>query len=1510
MRPHHLSSISVDRLALLSILLLALGLRVYNIDWDRGKFLHPDELHILNVGSSQVDFGGPWDWETLKDPDVSPLNPRSMRDDNGLPMNYAYGALPLLLTDAAGELLERMTGDPYSEAYGDFQTIGRAGSAIVDTLTVLLVFLIGGRLFGRRTGLLAAAIYAGTPMAIQLSHFFTTDTWLTFFVTLTIYATLLALDRGTHAWFALAGACFGWSIASKGSVILLAGIVVLAAAFVGWRERDQREDTGQVAVGFVGRCTVAGIAALVAFTMFEPYVWMRMDVYLEQLREQQGIVSGEIDVPYTRRYVGTVPGIYQVEQLVRWGLGPVAGIAGLAGIATLAYRALKDRRADIAILLGWLGLQAITILLPEVKFLRYLLPITPVLAVAGAVAIVAAAAWVRSRVGSAASVALLAVALVGVGFWTASFMRVYAEDNPRITASEWMYANVPPGSAITAEGWDDSLPLNFMPGLTFDDKGYERVPLEMYDDRPPQEAVNYLYGELDRADYVVLSSNRVSASIENMPWRYPVQNRYYDLLDSGEMGFTKVGDFHVYPGVGPFEFPDQAADESFVNYDHPRVLIYQKTAMVDRDRFGDLFASALDAEWVPNRYATVAGGGSDSSLMLDEPVGSLPVVDDARWSASLTDSTPVAVAVWVALLLLLHVVGAPIARYLFRGAADGGSGLARVLAVLLSAWLVWFLASWQVIKFQAVWAWAAVAVVGLGAVLLWRRHRRSRTPLDHQVWLSGEIVFWAVFGLFLLFRFINPDSWHPIWGGEKPMEFAHLNATLRSAHFPPFDPWYSDGYINYYYYGLYLVAFLIKLTGIPSEIAFNLAQPTVMALMASSAFSVAAMLGRQRGRPDRTAIVPGVLGALLVVGIGNVDAFIRILRIWPDPIEPSFDWTWGGSRTVSFAITEFPYFTGLYADLHAHGIAVPITVLMMALAYNLASDVHGWSAVTLRGWIVWRSGRVLARLGLASLCLGTLYATNAWDLATYAALTGVSIFAGLNSVRSLVVRLALTGAITGGVGLLAGALFFPFYLNYVALFSELGRTSTPTSIEEFSLHLGGMLAILGVGLMTVFVAARRTAVGWWLFDPILPLSIGLAVIIVAVWSNLGERAELGYEALAVIVASVLVLGPAILLCREHPNQDVRDMTIGIGGAVIAAATILTVSDRSVLALSLTFLTAGAALWLVGESRPLRFVGSLVAAGAGVFGGLEVVYLADNLNNSEWERMNSIFKFYNQIWILFAIAAAALLGRAINDSGWGSSLDHSRRLGILAGPPIPSPVDQPFPTIEQALSARRIEHGEIRRRWSRSTSVVGAAVIAISLVYPIVATGPRLAQRFEERPGIGTLDGYAWMDQGTLRSELGDTITFAGDRRVIDWFNEEVPGTPVILEASFGPYRGNSSRISINTGLPTVLGWDNHETQQRYLPGIGERSADVRELYSTTDVNVKRDLLAKYRVAYVVIGDVERYTTPGDSGEYWADPAGITALEAMVGTDLELAFDGGATKVYRVVNVPETDDIPL
>ncbi|MDQ3779556.1 MAG: hypothetical protein M3354_03265, partial [Chloroflexota bacterium] len=151
------------------------------------------------------------------------------------------------------------------------------------------------------------------------------------------------------------------------------------------------------------------------------------------------------------------------------------------------------------------------------------------------------------------------------------------------------------------------------------------------------------------------------------------------------------------------------------------------------------------------------------------------------------------------------------------------------------------------------------------------------------------------------------------------------------------------------------------------------------------------------------------------------------------------------------------------------------------------------------------------------------------------------------------------------------------------------------------------------------------------------------------------------------------------------------------------------------------------------------------------------------------------------------------------------------------------------------------------------------------------------------------------------------LGFADDRAVIDWLNQQVEGSPVIAEASIGPYRCNGSRISINTGLPTIIGWEGHEQQQRYPDQLPERVDDVRRLYATTDVDEKLSILRRYNVEYVVVGSLERLgIEPSRNGCLSTERAdGIAAFDRMVGDSLAVAFRSNQTVLYRVLPLRST-----
>ncbi|HEU0113320.1 MAG TPA: glycosyltransferase family 39 protein, partial [Thermomicrobiales bacterium] len=710
--------------ALAAILIAALGLRLYGLNWDDGRDLHPDELFIAKIVLiDRIHLDWPPDLRQLLDPAKSGLNPRSADPKTGQYREFAYGALPLWVTDAAGWALSTASGVNWNGP-DRIYLVGRVLSALFDVGTVCLVFVLGRLLASDLAGLAAAAIAACAPISIQLAHFFTTDSWLTFFVTLCLVCSVIAARMGARRWFVAAGFALGLAMATKGSVFSLA-VPVAVAALLDARRRatgpERRDDwRRELAI----RLVAAGLAAIVGFALFEPYALMNPGIYLQSLRTQTDIVRGAFDVPFTRQYVGRPPLLYQAEQFGRWGFGPAATLLAIVGLVWMALDLRRRLDATTIVLFSWLVAYGAVIAIPEVRFLRYLAPLTPVFAVAAGVGLVRLACLARRRFGRTAARAVAAAGLAGIGLWAAAFASIYAHENPRLAASRWVYANIPAGSAVTAEYWDDGLPRDLGAGLTPGDRQYATVTMDLYSDQPPRQEANAIYRVLQSVDYVILSSNRVETGTGQAPWRYPVQQRYYEALRSGALGFTPVASFQQAPSLGPIVFDDRDADESFINYDHPRVEIYRKTTLATPDQYRQLMAPALAAPWSPTRHPPA----TDDPL-LARPVGDLPVVDDVGWSAAVTGQALPALLVWIVLLVVLQAIGAPLARTLLPRFADGGWGLARLFAILLAGYLVWLGASVGLFEFRVVWCFVAVVVVGALALAL-RRRRTYSVSID------------------------------------------------------------------------------------------------------------------------------------------------------------------------------------------------------------------------------------------------------------------------------------------------------------------------------------------------------------------------------------------------------------------------------------------------------------------------------------------------------------------------------------------------------------------------------------------------------------------------------------------------------------------------------------------------------------------------------------------------------------------------------------------------------------
>jgi YYY domain-containing protein len=1453
------------------ILLFALSLRLYGHNWDDGWYLQPDERNIVMVLTSRIHAPHVDDLGALLDPARSPLNPRSDGDD-GKPQSYAYGSLPLYVTDFVAWGTGVITRTDQNN-YDHVGMIGRYLTEILDAATVALAMIFARRAFGRLAALLTGFLLATTVLMVQLAHFFAVDPWVTFFSTALLLACFRFYQRHDYRWSVLAGIFFGLALATKISVFELA-IPIVFTIIATFRARGFPE----ILDPLVKHLAAVGVATLAAFALFEPYALLQRSAFISDTKLQWHIVNGSFDVPFTRQFIGDIPVRYELGNLVHWGIGPFLGIAALIALGATLWR-IRSRSFAELLLLSWIVPYFALVATAEAKFMRYLVPIVPALVI---LTVRFALRLVPDRPARSlrfiAPVVGIALVLLGSLGWSLAFESIYGRTNTRISASQWIFQNIPQGAKITDEYWDDSLPLP-LAGHPYPSPYYTHITMDLYADRPNDEEFTYIANALQRADYIILSSDRLELSIPKSPWRYPVDSEYYRLLTSGQLGFQEVYESNVEPSLFGITFNDNHADESFSVYDHPHVRIYKKVTSLTTAQLRQRFAASIALPWYPTRTAP------SPTLLLNVPVDQRPVANDLGWSAALTHHSLAAIAVWIVLLVLLGFAALPLTLALFGRFSDLGWGFARLLGLIITGYVVWICVSLQLVHFRVPNIVLPVVIAVAAIWIGFRKQLRASWPLLRQrrrMILATEIVFFGAFAFFLLLRAMNPDLWQTFYGGEKPMEMAYMNAIGRSAVFPPYDPWFAGGAMNYYYYGFYLIAYLWKLTGIPPEIGFQLGMATISAMLLAGVFSLSSTIGADLLRTTRLKwlIIAGGCGVLLHSLIGNLDGLAQLVTNTGQP----FDF-WRSRSVVTYAITEFPYFTQIWADLHPHAIDLPITVLLIGLVYQRIRE----GLTSLRHVVVWSI--------MSALVLGTMVVTNSWDMPLGLLLVGAALVTTALATRPYKLKpFAFAVGIWLAIAGLTWALFWPFFSRFVALVSGISRTASGTAPDEYVLQFGIFLGILAATGIVLAVGRFKPERNDCYAALLSSLSALLAsVICTFVTRDLGFGHLVGSALLAAIAGAVL---PFLLLAVV--DEDSRWQPLTYLSPVPAVALGLLIPIRPTAGLLLIPFFLGALIWLTHTQRkPLALIGLMVAAAAGVTLGTDLVYVVDDLSGSPWERMNTVFKFFMEGWTLFALAAAAALLWLIYTVA--TTIDR-QPLGIIAGPTTRTPTDAHKPASSRVTAARL-------------ALVVCVLLVAAGLIYPIAGTPARLSNHMPGSSSSLTLNGFAWMNGSSIESADGKLIDFTGDYATIVWLRQHDRDNGVIAEASIGPYRGNGSRISSGTGLPTVLGWDSHQRQQRYWPGIDQRLTDLWTLYNTTDLVLKLQLLEEYNVRYVIVGDVERYWVPeagfagkADGVSPYASSAGLAAFQSMVGTDLRVAFKSGDTTVYEVVPFPTLEPV--
>ena len=406
---------------------------------------------------------------------------------------------------------------------------------------------------------------------------------------------------------------------------------------------------------------------------------------------------------------------------------------------------------------------------------------------------------------------------------------------------------------------------------------------------------------------------------------------------------------------------------------------------------------------------------------------------------------------WYLLALVLGAAAMPLTGRLFRRFQDRGWMFSKVTAIAVSGFLTWFLVAVKIIKFTTMTCIVVTLVCAAASLILYCREQKAGfecIPFAHlDLVYAEELLFFAAFLLWTYFAGFHPAA----YGTEKFMDYGFMEAMMRSKTLPATDLWYSQGKINYYYGGQYFAVFLTKLSGAKVELTYNLMRTFVAGLAFAMPFSlvhqmVTDRLGKTGSRwkkalPSVTGILAGIsvsiAGNMHYVVYGQIIPFIQKLK----GEEVSSYWFPDATRYIGFnpdvedkTIHEFPCYSFVLGDLHAHVVDIMFVLLLLGLLYAWMKKVRTTelSGESMSRRKFWKKQLLMPQLLAAGALLGMFHWTNYWDFVIYFVVTcGAALFMNIigQKGRSKWV-LGVTAAQAAEVLILATVIILPFTLQF------------------------------------------------------------------------------------------------------------------------------------------------------------------------------------------------------------------------------------------------------------------------------------------------------------------------------------------------------------------------------------------------------------------------------------------------------------------------------------------------